>query len=82
MPQGRKVDQPTLRDPSYILQIPSLHVRKMNRTFQWVSKDARPDLITLKDACSDICRICFDTGISNLVIYGLQLQLYLLFIHF
>lgn len=68
MPQGKKVDQPILRGPSCILPILSLHVSEMNRTLQWVSKDARPDLVTLKDAWPDSCRICFETGIRNLAI--------------
>lgn len=66
--KAKKVDQPILRGPSCILHILFLQVSKMNRIFQWISKDSRPDLVTLKDAWHDSCRICFETGIRNLVI--------------
>lgn len=48
--KAKKVDQPILRGPSCILHILFLQVSKMNRIFQWISKDSRPDLVTLKDA--------------------------------
>lgn len=69
--------QASLRGLSYFLHILPLHVSKMNRTFQWASKDARPDLISLKDVWPDSWGIYFEIQSSQP-----QLKLYLLFIHF